>query len=352
MKIIPIEAGGTRHDVIVGRISGCADRFPNRPLSVVTDQRVWNDHHGALPFAADPIFVPEGEAAKSWGILARLVEELAGRNVTRDTPIIAFGGGSIGDVGGLASALFKRGCPLIHIPTTLVAQVDSAIGGKTAIDAAGVKNLVGTFYLPDLVICDPSFLQTLERRHLRAGYAELVKYGLIDSGAMFAWCEAHAGDMLDGDLAVIEEGIARAIRMKAAFIAEDFHDRLGRRALLNFGHTFGHAIESLAGLGAILHGEAVAVGMALAFGLSVELGFCSVIDAQRAISHLRSVGLPTRLGDLGIRGRGQELVELMSLDKKMDAGGMKLILTRGIGRAYLSSDVGAGQLADFLGRAA
>ena len=350
MNTVPVEAGGSRHDVLIGPIAASADRLAGGTVPVITDERVWALHGPALPWPTDPIFVPQGEAAKDWRCLERLIDALAARNISRDTPIVAFGGGSVGDIGGLAAALFKRGCPLIHVPTTLVAQVDSAIGGKVAIDSAGLKNLAGTFYLPTLVLCDPAFLRTLDRRQLRAGYAELVKYGLIDDPAMFVWCEAHAGDLLDGDLDLLTEGVTRAVGAKARFVAEDFHDRLDRRALLNFGHTFGHAIESLTGLGPVLHGEAVAVGMALAFQLSVELGLCPNGDAGRAINHLRSAGLPTMLADLGLSGRGDALAPLMAKDKKADTEGLKLVLTRGIGQAFVSRAVSTDQLGDFLSR--
>ncbi|HEX6218868.1 MAG TPA: 3-dehydroquinate synthase [Sphingomicrobium sp.] len=344
MRIVPVEAGGQSHDVLIGPLGPAPDGI------VITDELVWSLHGGRFP-DRDPIFVPHGEAAKTWPVLERLIEELARRNVKRDTPIVAFGGGSIGDVGGLAAALFKRGCPLVQVPTTLVAQVDSAIGGKVAIDAAGLKNIAGTFYLPKLVACDPALLATLDRRQLRAGYAELVKYGLIDDAAMVDWCEAHAGDLLDGDLDLLTDGIAKAVTAKARFVREDFHDQLDRRALLNFGHTFGHAVEVVAGFGPVLHGEAVAIGMALAFQLSVELGHCPARDADRAIGHLRSAGLATTLAEAGIAGRAAELAALMAKDKKADAGGLKLILTRGIGAAFVSRDVGPEQLEDFLSRA-
>ena len=351
MKTVAVEACGSRHDVLIGPVGDAADRLVGKTVPVITDEHVWALHGPALPWQTDPIFVPRGEAAKDWRSLEQLIDALAARNISRDTPVIAFGGGSIGDIGGLAAALFKRGCPLIHIPTPLVAPVASAIGGKVAIDAAGLKNLVGTFYLPTLVLCDPTFLLTLDRRQLRAGYAELVKYGLIDDPAMFGWSEAHASELLDGDLDLLTAGVARAVEAKAGLVAEDFHDRLDRRALLNFGHTFGHAIESLSGLGPVLHGEAVAVGMALAFQLSVELRLCPDGDAERAINHLRSTGLPTMLADVGLGGRGGELAPLMARDKKADAAGLKLILIKAIGKAFVSREVRPAQLGDFLARA-
>jgi 3-dehydroquinate synthase len=345
LTIIRVEAGDQGHDVIIGPLTDAP------PGIVITDEKIWALHGAALPAAADPILVPEGEAAKDWQTLAGIVDELTLRNAARDTAIIAFGGGSIGDVAGLAASLFKRGCPLVHVPTTLVAQVDSAIGGKTAIDAAGVKNLVGTFHLPALVLCDPAFLLTLDRRQLRAGYAELIKYGLIDDPAMFAWCEAHAGDLLDGDLDLLGKGVAKAVTAKARFVADDLRDLKGTRALLNFGHTFGHAIEAASGFGPVLHGEAVAIGMALAFRLSTELGLCPADEMERAFTHLRSVGVPTTLAEAGLDGRAPDLLALMARDKKAGAGGLTLILTRGIGKAFVSRDVGSDRLAQFLERA-
>ena len=350
MTTIIVEAGDSRHDVIIGPIGDSAARLAGRTLPVISDETVWKLHGGTLPFPADPIIVPQGETAKDWATLQRLIEELARRNVTRDLPIVAFGGGSVGDIGGLAAALFKRGCPLIHLPTTLVAQVDSAIGGKVAIDAGGLKNLVGAFHLPALVLCDPAFLLTLDRRQMRAGYAELVKYGLIDDPAMFGWCEANAARLIDGEAELLGTGISKAIAAKARFIRDDFRDTEGIRALLNFGHSFGHAIEAASGFGPVLHGEAVAIGMALAFTLSTDLGHCLAAEADRAIGHLRAVGLPTRLGEVGMEGRASALAALMARDKKADADGLKLILTRGIGKAFVSRDVGQARLSEFLGR--
>jgi 3-dehydroquinate synthase len=351
LKTVSVEAGAGRHDVLIGPIAESAGRLDGRTVAVITDEHVWALHGPALPWPTDPIFVPRGEAAKDWRCLELLIDTLAARTIPRDTPIIAFGGGSVGDIGGLAAALFKRGCPLVHVPTTLVAQVDSAIGGKVAIDSAGLKNLVGTFYLPALVLTDPAFLRTLDRRQIRAGYAELVKYGLIGDSRWFGWCEAHAGDLLDGDLDLLTEGVARAVEAKAGYVAEDFHDRLGRRALLNFGHTFGHAIEALAGFGPVLHGEAVSIGMALAFQLSVEIGHCPQADSDRVIAHLRSAGLPTSLAEAGLGGRGLELVPFMEKDKKSDSSGLKLVLVRGIGDAFVSNEVSGERLRHFLGEA-
>lgn len=258
--------------------------------------------------------------------------------------------GSVGDLTGLATGLFKRGCPVVHIPTTLLAQADSAVGGKTAIDAEGQKNLIGLFHQPALVVADPSLLDTLDERQLRAGYAEVVKYGLIDDSAFFTWCEENGAALLAGERSAREQAIATCIRAKARTVEHDVEDKTGTRALLNLGHTFAHAIESAAGLGTVLHGEAVALGMVLAHDFSAELGLCPPEEAARVRAHLASVGLPTRLAEVPVDRA--ELLPLMGADKKNDAGKLKLVLTRGIGQAFLSDGVEQARLAQFLGTAA
>ena len=319
-------------------------------MPLVTDPRVLELHGDKLRaiLPVEPILIPEGEAAKDWHVLAELLGHLTRLNITRDTPILALGGGSIGDVAGLAASLFKRGCPIVHIPTTLLAQADSAIGGKTAIDWQGQKNLVGTFHQPSLVIADPAFLETLDPRQLRAGYAEVVKYGLIDDPAFFEWCEAHGAALLAGDQALRQTAIEHCVRAKLRLVAGDVEDRQGRRALLNLGHSFAHAIETASGLGPVLHGEAVAIGLCLAFGFSVELGLCRSEDEDRVRAHLASIGLPTRLDDVGLAGAGQELLDAIKSDKKAGAEGISLILVRGIGRAEVARGVDPRHLADFL----
>ncbi len=342
------------HEVLIGPVEEAAQQLaalaagPRFPL--VTDEKIlglWGERLERI-FAFEPLLVPQGEAAKSWDVLQSLIEGLARMGATRSTPIIAFGGGSIGDVAGLAAALFKRGCPIVHLPTSLLAQVDSAIGGKTAVDAAGQKNLIGAFHAPALVVADPSFLATLEARQLRSGYAEMVKYGLIGDANFFAWCEAHAQKVIDGDAPARLHGIEHCLRAKARFVAADFRDRSGRRALLNFGHSFGHAIESAAGIGTILHGEAVALGMQLAFALSARLGLCPAEDGERVGAHFASAGLPGSLGDVGLAGNGARLLPFMLADKKADGDCPVLILTRGVGRAFVSREVSADQLSRFL----
>ena len=352
MTTIAVNAGGQRYDVVIGPLAAAADRLQQlargRTLPVVSDARVWALHGQALAvlLPVRPLFVPEGEEAKQWPHLQALITRFTEFNLDRSTPVLALGGGSIGDLTGLAAGLFKRGCPVVHIPTTLLAQADSAVGGKTAIDAEGQKNLVGLFHQPALVLADPALLDTLDARQLRAGYAEVVKYGLIDDPAFFAWCEANGQALLAGDQALVEQAIATCIRAKARTVEHDVEDKIGTRALLNLGHTFGHAIESAAGLGTSLHGEAVALGMCLAHDFSVELGLCPQADAARVREHLASIGLPTTLAEMELeRGR---LLLLMSADKKNDAGKLKLVLTRGVGGAFLSDGVASGPLATFL----
>jgi 3-dehydroquinate synthase len=323
-----------------------------RRLPLISDRRVFSLHGEKLAgiALAGPILLPEGEAAKTWRTLEEIVEQLARLDVKRGTPIVLLGGGSVGDVGGLAASLFKRGCPVIHIPTTLLAQADSAIGGKTAIDAGGQKNLVGTFHHPRLVLADPALLATLDARQLRSGYAEVVKYGLIDDPAFFAWCEANWTGVIEGHPAARLAAVEHCIRAKTRIVAMDPEDSTGQRALLNLGHTFGHAIEAMAG-DAVVHGEAVAVGLCLAFQFSADLGLSPAEDFQRVRDHLAAAGLPVSLRDVGLRGRTADLAALMAQDKKAGATGPALVLVHGIGRAFVKRGVDPDVLATFLAAA-
>jgi 3-dehydroquinate synthase len=357
VTILHCSVGGASYDVLIGPLAEACGRLgalaSGRVLPLVTDPRIFALHgekiRAILPVG--PIFLPEGEAAKSWDMLSDLIGQFSRLNVGRDTPILALGGGSIGDVAGLAASLFKRGCPVVHIPTTLLAQADSAIGGKTAIDWRGEKNLIGTFHQPSLVIADPALLQTLDGRQLRAGYAEVVKYGLIDDVAFFAWCEANGAELLAGDQDLRQTAIEHCIAAKLRFVAEDVEDRSGIRALLNLGHSFGHAIETVSGLGTLLHGEAVAIGLCLAFGFSVELGLCPSEDETRVKAHLASVGLPTRLGEVDLADSGPALLDAIKRDKKATSQGISLILLRGIGRAEMVRGIDQARLASFLDKA-
>ena len=354
MTTIRVDLPHGGYDVLVGPAAAGLDRIGDlsrgsRPI-LISDPRVFTLHGSPIAeqLGADPIIIAEGEAAKDWTTLHQLLADLNKRNAGRDTAIVALGGGSVGDVAGLAAALFKRGCPIIHLPTTLLAQADSAVGGKTAIDAFGIKNLIGTFHQPALVVADPAFLDTLEARQLRSGYAEVVKYGLIDDPAFFAWCEANGRGVLAGHRDLRQQAIVTSIRAKARIVATDVEDRSGKRALLNLGHSFAHAIEAEAGLGAVLHGEAVALGIALAYRFSSELGLSPAADSNRVVAHLTACGLPTRLIEVGLNGRGTAFMTWMGADKKNRGDRVALILARGIGRAFLEPEVDARRLADFL----
>lgn len=344
------------YDIVIGPVEAGIERIADMargeaPL-LVTDDRVFALHGARIADAigARVLIVPDGEEAKDWPVLHRLLEQFAAHNASRTTPVVALGGGSVGDLAGLAAALFKRGCPVVHIPTTLLSQADSAVGGKTAIDAFGEKNIIGTFHAPALVVVDPDLLDTLDDRQLRAGYAEIVKYGLIDDPAFFAWCEANGRGVIAGHRDLRVHAIETALRAKARIVEGDVRDLKGQRALLNLGHSFGHAVESEAGLGKVLHGEAVALGMVLAHRFSARLALCAAAEAERVANHLASCGLPVKLADVGLKGPA--LLDWMARDKKNLGGKLSLVLTRGIGRAFVDPAVDSGALAAFLADAA
>jgi len=353
VRRIEVVAGAQPYDVLVGPIEQARDRLVALgDLILVSEPKVFalhGDRIAALLGCAAPILLPEGEAAKQWNVLHDLLAQLAERGASRSTTIVALGGGSLGDVSGLAASLYKRGCRVAHLPTTLLAQADSAVGGKTAIDAFGEKNVIGSFHQPTLVIADPVFLLTLDQRQLRSGYAEIVKYGLIDDRAFFAWCLANGAALIAGDPVLREHAIATAITAKACLIAGDVEDRSGQRALLNLGHSFAHAIESEAGLGSVLHGEAVAIGLVLALRFSAALGHCAASDADRLAAHFAEVGLPASLAEVGIEAKS--LLRWIARDKKNDGAALTLILARGIGQAFVERDVDPDRLAEFLAQA-
>jgi 3-dehydroquinate synthase len=293
--------------------------------------------------------LPAGEGSKSWLQLEALVDWLLANHVERSDHIVALGGGVVGDITGFAAHIVKRGCNFIQVPTTLLAQVDSSVGGKTAINSGAGKNLVGAFHQPSLVLIDPDVLDTLPRRELAAGFAEVVKYGLIDDLDFFDWCEANAEAFFDGDAAAREYAIARSVESKARIVAEDERELTGTRALLNLGHTFGHALEADTGYSdRLLHGEAVAAGMALAFRYSARRGHCPAEDAERAALVLHKAGLPTTLAEAGVTASGAALVEHMLHDKKMAGGALPFLLANGIGKTFLAKDVDLADVAAFL----
>jgi 3-dehydroquinate synthase len=323
-------------------------------LVVVTDTHVAAAHlpvlEAALPgVRLETIRLPAGEAIKSWAWLETLTDRLIALEVERKDRIVAFGGGVIGDLVGFAAAILKRGCAFVQVPTTLLAQVDSSVGGKTAINAHAGKNLIGAFHQPDLVLIDPTVLATLPPRELRAGYAEVVKYGLIDDADFFAWCDAHAAALLAGDIGARIEAIRHSVAAKARIVGADERETSGRRALLNLGHTFGHALEAETGFSdVLLHGEGVACGMALAFRFSAAIGLCPAADADRVTRHLAGAGLPTTLAEAHVDASGATLVAHMMHDKKMDGGSLPFLLARGIGETFLAKDVDLQEVERFL----
>jgi len=281
------------------------------------------------------LILADGEVHKTLGSAAQVFAALAQLQASRDATIIALGGGVIGDLAGFAAACWMRGIACVQMPTTLLAMVDSSVGGKTAVDLPQGKNLVGAFHQPRAVIADTATLATLPARELRAGCAEVVKYGALGDATFFSWLEAHADELLARDPQVLAAAIAHCCEQKAAIVARDETER-AERALLNFGHSFGHALEAAAGYGSLLHGEAVAIGMHLAARLSAQLGRAGSADAQRLAALLQRFGLPTALP---AGTDAQQMLDLMRLDKKNVSGRLRLILWRGIGQAEIVSDV-------------
>mgnify|MGYP006294438255 FL=1 len=350
---VTVELGARRYDVEIGRdlLASAGDRIEaalgHRRAVVVADAALHaTPHLGALTAGLDaPILtVAPGEASKSLSTYAALVEDVLALRPDRATAIVAVGGGVVGDLAGFAAATVLRGVPYVQVPTTLLAQVDSAVGGKTGINSRHGKNLVGAFHQPALVLADLATLDTLPPRELRAGYAEIVKYGLLGDAAFFAWLEQHGPGALAGDAGALAHAVATSVKAKAAIVAADEEERSGTRALLNLGHTFAHALEALGGMGGELrHGEAVAIGLVDAVRLSARLGFASDADAARVEAHLAAVGLPTRRAQAGAPAP-DAVVQAMRGDKKASAGRLAFVLVRGIGRAFLHRDVGEAEL--------
>ena len=326
-------------------------------LLVVSDETVWAAQGARLQKSlADiepvPILVGPGEDSKSWGSLQRVCDRLLALGIERSDYLIAFGGGVVGDLAGFAAAIVNRGCRFVQIPTSLLAQVDSSVGGKTGINVAAGKNLVGTFHQPSLVLIDPSLLDTLDPRHIRAGYAEIAKYGLIEDAPFFEWLDRQGSKVISGDPAARARAIAAAVAGKARIVEQDERETSGRRALLNLGHTFGHALEAETGFSEqLLHGEAVALGCVLAFDFSATRDLCSESDAERVRAHFASIGMATTLAEIELQRRGGRLAEHMKHDKKRTSGRPAFILVRGIGHAFVDKTVELAEVADFLHQA-
>jgi len=350
---VRVDLPGREYDVQIGpgvlaqagpRIAEMARR-PH--VTIVTDETVAGLHLATLQanltasgLTSAALALPAGEATKCWAQLERTVEWLLSEKVERGDIVVAFGGGVIGDLAGFAAAVLRRGVRFVQIPTTLLAQVDSSVGGKTGINSPAGKNLVGAFHQPSLVLADTDLLSTLDRRDFLAGYGEVVKYGLLGDAAFFDWLEINAPTMADGDVAAQVRAVTRSIEMKAEIVTRDETEQ-GDRALLNLGHTFCHALEAATGYSdRLLHGEGVAIGCALAFELSQRLNLCSQEAPSRVRAHLKAMGMKTDLADIpGDLPSAEDLLALMGQDKKVVDGKLRFILARGIGDAFITSDV-------------
>ncbi len=357
---IKLKPASRQYHMIIGNgaLNSSAEELaalaPRGVLPVITDETVAELHLPTLEtimakagIETRTMILPPGETSKSFAALEQVCDFLLEQGMEREDALAAFGGGVIGDLAGLASALVKRGTRYVQIPTTLLAQVDSSVGGKTAINTKTGKNMIGVFHQPKLVIADTGFLQTLDKRQMRAGYAEILKMScLADAGLFEQLYEAGSGLLQDGHSELVSV-IARSVQGKADIVIEDELER-GSRALLNLGHSFAHALESEAP-GKILHGEAVAAGIGAAFCLSVELGFCAEYDRDRVLDLLRQMGLPASLAEAkGARFNAKKLLHRMKSDKKNQQGQIHLILCRKIGEAFISSNVPEEQLLEFM----
>ncbi|MDK3020653.1 3-dehydroquinate synthase [Pseudodonghicola flavimaris] len=352
-ETVHVELGERSYDVEIGPglIAEAGTRIApllkRKQVCVLTDETVAELHLDALReglatagITMEALALPPGEATKGWPQFTRAVEWLLEQKVERRDVVVAFGGGVIGDLAGFASAVLRRGVRFVQIPTSLLAQVDSSVGGKTGINTAQGKNLVGAFHQPSLVLADTAVLGTLTPRDFLAGYGEVVKYGLLGDAGFFDWLETQGPALAAGDMAARVRAVTRSVQMKADIVARDETEQ-GDRALLNLGHTFCHALEAATGYSdRLLHGEGVAIGCALAFELSSRLGLCSQEDPSRVRAHLKAMGMKTDLADIpGPLPDAEALMALMAQDKKVVDGQLRFILARGIGAAFVTSDV-------------
>lgn len=366
MAVIPVALAGRAYDVVIEegvltRLALAAAPFlkgygPDSPVPFVADT---NTHRLFAPgidahlaehgLRAEWFVVAPGEDAKTWSVLEKLCDWLLALGVTRKDHVFALGGGVVGDLVGFACAILKRGVGFVQLPTTLLAQVDSSVGGKTAINTAAGKNLIGAFHQPALVLIDPLVLSSLPDREMRAGYAEVLKYGLLGDAAFFDWLEINGNKVLSREPAALEQAIATSVAMKARIVAADERETQDLRALLNLGHTFGHALEAETGFSdRLLHGEAVALGMVLAARYSARRGEISAADAARAGEAIVATGLPASLPALGLACDGAALVDHMRHDKKAEGTTLPFLLLRQLGEAYVARDVDLSDIALFL----
>ncbi|HEX4896705.1 MAG TPA: 3-dehydroquinate synthase [Solimonas sp.] len=348
MQTLTVDLGARAYPIHIGAgllaRPELLDGIRRRPLRLVTDDRVATHYlaplKASLGLADHQIFIlPAGEAHKTWDSASQVLDWLLQTRLSRDGVLVALGGGVIGDLAGFCAAIYQRGIDFVQVPTTLLAQVDSSVGGKTGINHARGKNMIGAFHQPQLVLADTATLATLPRRELLAGLAEVIKYGMLGDAAFFAWLEQNLEALLAQDAQALAHAIRRSCEMKAAIVAQDERESLsggaGPRALLNLGHTFGHAVETWTGYSAWLHGEAVALGLCMAADLSARLGWLPMGDAVRCQALIARAGLPTRVPE----GMGSaDFRELMSLDKKVAAGQLRLILMTALGEAVVSAD--------------
>jgi 3-dehydroquinate synthase len=362
MAVIPVTLAGRGYEVRVGR--GLLDRLAEeagpllrRPrVPIVADRGAWTAQGARVTrslenagYAAALFLVEPGEQAKSWDSLIRLIDWLLAEGVERGDHVLALGGGVVGDLTGFACAILKRGCGFVQLPTTLLAQVDSSVGGKTAINTAAGKNLVGAFHQPALVLADLQALDSLPERELHAGYAEVLKYGVLGDAAFFSWLEAHGAQVRSRDEQALEHAVATSVAAKARIVAGDERETTGARALLNLGHTFGHALEAATGFSdRLLHGEGVALGMVLAARFSARRELLPPREAERVAEAVAAARLPSELAELGFDCDAAALVEHMRHDKKMAAGRLPFILLRAIGAAFLARDVDLDEVTAFL----
>ncbi|HVQ10794.1 MAG TPA: 3-dehydroquinate synthase [Methyloceanibacter sp.] len=360
---IGVGLGERSYDIVIGRqlLDGAGARIaatlPGARCVVVSDATVAALYLDRLKASLGSLFlgdvvVAPGEPSKSFPVLAEVCERLLKLGVERGDVVIALGGGVVGDLAGFAASILRRGVRFVQIPTTLLAQVDSSVGGKTGIDMPQGKNLIGTFHQPSLVLADISVLETLTPRDFRSGYAEVMKYGLLGDAPFFAWLEHNWQQIFSGEGEARSTAIATSCRAKTAIVEADEREESGTRALLNLGHTFGHALEAFAGYSdRLLHGEAIAIGMRLAFSFSAEQGLCPASDVNRVERHLVHVGLPGRIADIpGGLPTPEEMLQLMAQDKKVKGGKLALILVHGIGHAFVQHDVAMNLLSAFLKR--
>ena len=357
MRTLTVELGSRTYPIHIGagllaRPELIVPTLPQKRVALVTDETVAPLYLDTLTralastgIAVVPIVIADGETHKNWKTLNTLFDALLEHRCERRTAIVALGGGVVGDIAGFAAAVYQRGVPFIQVPTTLLAQVDSSVGGKTAVNHPLGKNMIGAFYQPRVVVADTATLATLPERELGAGLAETIKYGLIRDRAFFDWLEAHIDDLVARDSAALAYAIEQSCRNKAEVVALDERESDDVRALLNFGHTFGHAIEAGTGYTTWLHGEAVAAGMVLAARLSQRLGHLDAADVARIVALLERARLPVQAPDLGC----ERYLDLMGHDKKVESGRLRFIVLEKIGRAFVS-EAPAKALADVLER--